>query len=233
MIKKINGHRLSSKKKVRCCPYPGAKIEGITSKERDLITKHTPSEVVLHVGTNNVTDNAELIVSKLQTAGKVIKKTSPTSSVTISSIIHRPLETQRNHDKVKAVNSELKSLTQTLGWGFICNNNITSAHIAADGVHLNKRGISAFAGNLISHIRGTPHPSETNSTTDHPRTPERLHHADEEVHHPRPRTSETKQGFRKNSFLRTRQKLFPQRPSKQDQNWTQYLKYVAKVTSTQ
>ena len=56
---------------------------------------------------------------------------------------------------------------------------------------------------LISHVRGSPCPSDTTSPT--PRIPDQRSYA-EVVHHPRLRVPASKQVFRKSSFLRTRQK---------------------------
>ena len=63
----------------------GAKIEDVAPNAKHLSTKHGVSEIIFHVGTNNTYDSPEKIAAKTTS----LCETLPTTSVTISSIIHR------------------------------------------------------------------------------------------------------------------------------------------------
>ena len=65
MIKHINGHKLSRSKQVQCSSQPGAKVDDICPHAITNVRRHKPSEIILHVGTNNVKNNAEDIRDKV------------------------------------------------------------------------------------------------------------------------------------------------------------------------
>ncbi|XP_071793106.1 uncharacterized protein [Asterias amurensis] len=158
MIKKIKDHLLSRKKKVTCCSYPGAKAEDIIRKSQDLLKKYTPNDVILHVGTNNVTDDSTPLVAKIRRVGQHIEKTTK-AKLTISSIIHRRKQTIEQRTKVNSANIGLAHSSQS-GWGFICNNNITTSYLAPEGVNLKQNGIVCFARNISHHLRSSDESSK-------------------------------------------------------------------------
>ena len=164
MIKRLQPRRLSRKTKVICHTMRGAKIEDVAPNGKHLSTKHGVSEIILHVGTNNTYDSPEKIAAKITS----LCETLPTTSVTISSIIHRKNQSVSQRKKVDDSNDLLKSIAKRNNWGFIDNGNINSEHLVSDSVHLNSRGVGLFAKNIIQHIAG---PSEETDRHTPQRTP--------------------------------------------------------------
>ena len=150
MIKKIRGPRFSKTKKVICYSYPGAKVEDIVSKKQNLVLEHTPNEIILHVGTNNTKDDTNSLIDKIQCVGRQMQTTSQ-AKITIS-IIHRREENCERRAEVSFINTGLRNVAEHSGWGFIDNDNIITAHLASDGVHLKQNGIVSFAKNIIKHL---------------------------------------------------------------------------------
>ena len=152
MIKRLQPRKLSRRKRVICHTMRGAKIEDIAWNAKHMSTKHNVSDIILHVGTNNTSDSAEIIASKITSLGESLQP----KKVTISSIIHRTKQTVLQRKKVDDANDLLKSIAQRNGWDFIDNTNITLDHLVSDGVHLNTKGVRLLANNIIQHIGGPP-----------------------------------------------------------------------------
>ena len=151
MIKRLQPRKLSRRKRVICHTMRGAKIEDIAWNAKHMSTKYNVSDIILHVGTNNTSDSAETIASKITSLGESLKP----KKVTISSIIHRIKQTVLQRKKVDDANDLLKSIAQRNGWDFIDNTNITLDHLVSDGVHLNTIGVRLLATNIIQHIGGS------------------------------------------------------------------------------
>ena len=165
MIKRLQPRRLSRQKKVICHTMRGAKIDDLASCVTHLSTKHNVSEIILHVGTNNTSDDPGSIAAKITSLGESLKP----RAVTISSIIHRRNQSPSQHKKVDDANNLLKSAAAQNSWGFIDNGNINSAHLVSDGVHLNSTGVRLLARNIIQHI--TDSPNQNSPCTPRQRTP--------------------------------------------------------------
>ena len=152
-IKHLQPRRLSRKRRVICRTMRGAKIEDVAQRANDIASKHSVSEVIIHVGTNNTSDDPETIAAKITSLCDTLQATS----VTISSIIHRQYQSLPERKKVDDANELLNSITTCKHWGFIDNRNINAYHLMTDGVHLDSVGVGILAKNIITHIAG---PSE-------------------------------------------------------------------------
>ena len=53
---------------------------------------------------------------------------------------------------MQSINVKLRQTAQLRDWGFIDNSNISDMHLGRDGVHLNKAGLTVFAGNISRQI---------------------------------------------------------------------------------
>ena len=168
MIKHLHPGRLSRTRKVICRTMRGAKIEDLAQRAKETASKHSVSEVIVHVGTNNTSDDPETIAAKITSLCDTLQPTP----VTISSIIHRKYQSLSERKKVDDSNELLKSITTRKHWGFIDNRNINTDHLMTDGVHVNSVGVRLLAKNIITHIAG---PSECShrSTSSHDVTPQR------------------------------------------------------------
>ena len=147
----------------------GAKIEDIAQRAKQTSSTHSVSELIVHVGTNNTSDDPETIAAKITSLCDNLQPTS----VTISSTIHRKYQSLPERKKVDDANELLKSITTRKHWGFIDNRNINTDHLMTDGVHLDSVGVRVLAKNIITHIAG---PSECayRSSPSHDVMPQRI-----------------------------------------------------------
>ena len=86
--------------------------------------RRKPSNVVIHVGTNDLkTKGSKEIVTKINNIGKIVNEISPESNVTISEIIMR--EDQKDYrKKIKQVNEELSRKCHLNNWCILKHPNI-------------------------------------------------------------------------------------------------------------
>ena len=78
---------------------------------------------------------------------KKVKQISPNTKVVFSSLIIR------KDKKVVEVNSRLKNLCAQKNIDFIDNANIKEEHLGNKKLHLNKRGNTVLANNLLKYLR--------------------------------------------------------------------------------
>ena len=124
---------LSRKLKVICRTMLGAKIEDVAQRAKETASKRSVSEVIVHVGTNNTSDDPETIDAKITSLCDTLQPTP----VTVSSIIHRNYQSLSERKKFDDSNELLKSITTRNHWGFIDNRNINTDHLMTDGVYVN------------------------------------------------------------------------------------------------
>ena len=162
VIKHLQPGRLSRKQKVICRTMRGAKIEDVAQRAKETASKHSVSEVIVHIGTNNTSDDPETIAAKITSLCDTLQPTL----VTVSSIIHRKYQSVSERKKVDDSNELLKSITTRNHWGFIDNRNINTDHLMTDGVYVNSVGVRLLAKNIITHIAG-PSECSRRSTLSH------------------------------------------------------------------
>ena len=125
---------------------PGSTSEKILEKLDDIIKEH-PDDLIVHVGTNDLTNNVNLLTNVKKIFNKVSKE-SLSTSIAFSSIIN--CKDKTNIQKTLTdTNSHLKNFCIQKGISFIDNSRIK------EFLHLNKKGNSAFAKNLLYHINRT------------------------------------------------------------------------------
>ena len=112
--------------------------------------KTNPKAIIIHAGTNNIPrDRPEEIVSKLNDLRQHIERNSK-CRVIISSLITR--SNDNLNTKITTTNNLLANLCSKNNWLFINHTNINKSHLNASGLHLNTRGTSTLARNLIDCI---------------------------------------------------------------------------------
>ena len=127
--------------------FPGATSSDVLMKTDDVLNKK-PSSLVVHVGTNDLTSdiNVKKIVNKTN-------KTFPDTVLTFSNIIFR--KDKKNLEKTRAdTNSRLKNFCRQKKINLISNDNIKEEHLGIKKLHLNRKGNSIFAKNLLNFIEG-------------------------------------------------------------------------------
>ena len=152
MLNNIKSRGLLCKsKKVDVLNFSGETSEDILTKIDDVLDEK-PASLIVHVGTNDLTNEINLLSNAKKIVNK-IKKKSPNTVVTFSNIIVR--KDKRNLEKARAdTNSRLKNFCRQKNINLIPNNNIKEEHLGVKKLHLNRKGNSIFAKNLLNFIEG-------------------------------------------------------------------------------
>ena len=111
-----------------------------------------PSEIVLHVGINDLKEHSSRVVAEqIVDLGNLIASSSPDTKVTISALTQR-YDEECLGKKVTDCNKVIKSFYNRNGWGFVKHPNIDESCVNNQKLHLNKKGIAILASNLVNHI---------------------------------------------------------------------------------
>ena len=145
-IKHLQPGRLSWKRKVICRNMRGANIEDVAKRAKETASKHSVSEVIVHVGTNNTSDDPETIAAKITSLCDTLQPTP----VTIASIIHRKYQSLSERKKVDDSNELLNSITTRNHWGFIDTRHINTDHLM-HGRSTRELSWSPFSGQEHHH----------------------------------------------------------------------------------
>ena len=132
--------------------FPSGKSEKILQK-LDVIIKEKPDDLIVRVGTDDITNNVNLLTNVKKIVNKVSKEL-PSTSMVFSSIINRKDKTNVQKT-LPDTNARLKNFCMQKGISFIGNSGIKEFHLGKRKLDLNKKGNSAFAKNLLHHINRT------------------------------------------------------------------------------
>ena len=148
LLNGIEESKLSKSRHIRVQPISGGKIEDIRSNLNDLLHADL-QHIILHIGTNNaVTETPTEIFNKLLSLKEEIVEKLPSCNIIISN------PTKRTDDvTAHKTNEEVIRLIKSTDINFIDNGNIKEKHLGKRGLHLNARGNSMLAGNLLNAIR--------------------------------------------------------------------------------
>ena len=106
MLNSINSCGLSKSNEVDVSNFPGATSAYVLRKIDDVLNKK-PASLIVHVGTNNLTNDINMLSNVKKIVNKT-NKTSPNTVLTSSNIIFR--KDKRNLEKTRAdTNSQLKN----------------------------------------------------------------------------------------------------------------------------
>ena len=151
MLNNINSRGLSKSKKVEVLNFSGATSVDIVDK-MDVILDDKPKSIIVHVGTNDLTNDVNLLNNVKKIVNKT-KKKSPNTKLCFSDIIIRT--DKKNLEKPRVdTNARLKNFCKQKNLDLIVNNNLKENHLAKKKLHLNRKGDSIFAKNLIDFIEG-------------------------------------------------------------------------------
>ena len=139
MLNNINSLGLSRPKKVSVSNFPVATGEDILAEVESTLKTH-PDTLIVHAGKNDLTKNINMLRSVKKLCEKA-KRISPDTKIVFSNIIFR--KDRRNTRPKNFCNQKNISL--------IDNGNIKE-HLGVKKLHLNRRGNSLFAKNLLCFI---------------------------------------------------------------------------------
>ena len=150
MLHEIDKNRLSGAKpnSVKVRIFRGVTIDDLKDFLK-LYLKHSPTNIILHFGTNNtINDSSSVILNELLLLKKFIHTELSELNVILSNIIDR-LDNGIARLKISNFNKHLNSLKIDT----IDNGNISSEHLNGSGLHLNRHGKGKLAMNLIKKLR--------------------------------------------------------------------------------
>ena len=160
MLKGIKEIKLSNETYINKQCITGAKIEDL----QDLISKMKDtvaySQIVIHVGTNNIFKTNETdIIDEIETLLESIKQKWPNANVIFSSIILHKTDSRKNAI-INRINQEIKHLSNRLSFRFMDNTNVVTLPTGNidndayfDNLHLNnQKGSRKLANNLKIYL---------------------------------------------------------------------------------
>ena len=150
MLNGIEESKLQMKCDVKLRAFSGATTEDMHSYLKPLLKKE-PSTVILHIGTNDATENgidSDQLVKRILDLKDEIEKMVHGCKVIISLPIRR-------NDNLKAnkILSDVREKIISLKLDTINNTNIMNEQLGRRGLHLNQHGNARFAQNLINKLR--------------------------------------------------------------------------------
>ena len=120
--------------------------------EIDEVLKGKPESLIIHIGTNDPTNNINLLTNVKKIVYKV-KKTSPDTVLSFSDMVFR--KDKKNIEKMRAdTNSSLKNFCKQKNIKLILNDNLKEERLGIKKLHLNRKGNTVFSRNLLNFIEG-------------------------------------------------------------------------------
>ena len=114
--------------------------------------KRKPDMIVVHCATNDFTPGCNIKSYKeLKNVAKLVKETLPECKLAFSSIIRRgDIDVEK---KAEDLNLKLEKFCKSQDHFFINNENIDLSCLSGGKLHLNKKGNSIFANNLLDLLK--------------------------------------------------------------------------------
>ena len=135
--------------------FPGATIKSLRHHVKTLTALPPPSKVILHVGTNSLTDHASHWTSNLLQLIEAVRTTfqCPSSSIQVSPVLPR-WDSDYLYSQSLHLNSTFREICQRENIDFVdfSDNLIPEHNYAADGIHLTRNGYFLFANELEGSI---------------------------------------------------------------------------------
>ena len=148
----INENGLSKNAKkhnVKVRAHPGATSRDLIDHIKP-VARRKPSLIVVHVGTNDITNNVDT-EEMLQTLVNDVKKESPDTEIAISGLVTRK-DKPGIEKKVSSLKSCLKNLCARSQLYFIENDRVDGSCLGKKKLHLNIKGNSILARNFVNYF---------------------------------------------------------------------------------
>ena len=150
MLNGVHERGLSKNHRVKINNFPGGTSKVIFDNIHDIM-KSKPDYLIVHAGTNGLTNGTNLL-NQAKKIVKEVQKISNKTKIVFSSIIVRK-DVKNISKKVSEVNSHLKNYCAQKNIDYIDNSNIKEDHLGAKKLHLSKKGNSILANNFLKYLR--------------------------------------------------------------------------------
>ena len=139
-----------NQKYVEVINFPGATSTDIVENIYKILEKQQSKSLIVHVGTNDLTNDVNLLNNVKKIVNKT-KKKSPDTVLTFSNII--VWKDKNNLEKLRTVtNARFKNYCSQKKPSLIDHDNIKESHLGIKKLHLNRKGNSLFAKKVLSFI---------------------------------------------------------------------------------
>lgn len=149
-LNNIMSKGISNKNNVIIHNHPGSTSEDLMSYITPSIRKKR-DVLVIHTGCNDLVNDIDTI-KNLQSIIDRIKKQSSTTKIALSSVFIRK-DKQNMENKVNELNANIEKLCEENLIAYISNGNIDETCLGIKKLHLNRKGTSIFARNLIDFLK--------------------------------------------------------------------------------
>ena len=152
MIKNLQGWRLSNADNhVVVKSFSGATTSDMEDYLKPIIRRE-PEEIILHVGTNDLKlTSGELVADGVINLAIQIRENSPSTKVTISSILPRT-DKPGLSEKISLTNKRIKSFCEQNNLDHLEHRAIDLTCLNSRGLHLNRKGTSVLATSITNYI---------------------------------------------------------------------------------
>ena len=149
MVKNLTDKGLSKQHKVKVMTHSGCTSEDMVDFIKPVI-RRKPDVVLLHAGTNDLTGDVNTL-KKLKKVVNEIKESNNEMKIIISGIIHR--KDKNLKENIENINKKLKSFCEERDIIYMDNENIDPSCLNKGGLHLNRKGNSIFANNILNILK--------------------------------------------------------------------------------
>ena len=119
-------------------------------EELDILIKYRPESVIIHAGTSDLT-NGNYMLNNVKKIVKELTTKLPKVKIAFSGLITR--KDKKKLDKnVTETNKRLRNYCRQKDIDYIDNSNITEDSLGVMKLHLNRKGNSFFAKNLLKYL---------------------------------------------------------------------------------
>ena len=137
--------------------FIGTNIDQLDYYVVPLLVDEKPNNVVIHIGSNDITKfnynnvNAEELAHRIINIGFKCRSYL-VSNIAVSSILKR--SSFNINQVIYQVNNILKRLCRINDFSYICNDLVNENYLWKDGLHLTNEGSSLLLNNFINYLNG-------------------------------------------------------------------------------
>ena len=146
LLNGLEENKMRRRHDIQIRPHPGASSLDISDHIKPIMRRN-PDCVIVHTGTNDITKHEDTI-NNIEKLVNEAKRISPSTNLVLSELIIRH-DTLQRKQKSEDLNKKLKDLAKRLQIPVICHANIDSQCLGKGKLHLNRKGNSFLARNLL------------------------------------------------------------------------------------